>query len=71
MTCLGSELPNILIIIFFTALFKRRHQAFSYMLLFTLQILLMNFFQLATHQARPNMAIDPSLQNDWITANQV
>ena len=51
----GGQFPNILVIAVFVAMFKRRHHAFSYLVLWSIQVFFDTFFKLAFHQARPSM----------------
>ena len=51
----GGQFPNIFVISVFCAMFKRRHHAFSYVVLWNLQVFFDTFFKLVLHEARPSM----------------
>ena len=53
MLIFGTKITASLPVVVFVAMFKRRHQAFSFLILWTFQIFLVNFFKLATHTAVP------------------
>ena len=59
--------PNVLVICIFTAMFKRRKQAFSYLLLWFAQVFLNAFLKLALRQGRPSMVTKES----WTSYDQV
>jgi len=51
----GSQFFNVVLIAVFLAMFKRRHQAFSFLLLWCSQIFFTILLKLAIHQPRPYM----------------
>ena len=53
----GANVPNVIVICIFVAMFKRRNQAFSYLALWFMQVFINSFFKLALRQARPSMVI--------------
>ena len=50
-------MSNLIVIALFIAMFKRRHQAFSYLILWNFQVFLNGFFKLVMRQGRPAMVI--------------
>ena len=73
----GGQAPNILVICIFTAMFKRRHQAFSYLILWMVQIFVESFFKLVMHSARPSQVMKRSYDDDgsviipWTPPDQI
>ena len=65
----GGQFPNILVIAIFVAMFKRRHHAFSYLVLWSIQVFFDTFFKLAFHQARPSMLGNKDIT--WTPSDQV
>ena len=69
----GGNVPNCIVIAIFTAMFKRRHQAFSYLILWFMQVFFNSFLKLAMRQGRPSMVInepdDPSIP--WTSLKQI
>ena len=71
----GGQAPNLFVIFIFVAMFKRRHQAFSYVSLWCAQIFLEVWFKLCFHEARPPMVFPPETRETgaikWIPAGQI
>ena len=56
---IGGQVPNIIVVLLFTAMFKRRHQAFSYLLLWSFQVFIETFSKFAMREPRPSMVVSP------------
>ena len=63
----AGNIPNVLVICVFIAMFKRRKQAFSYLILWFMQVFLNTFLKLALRQGRPSMVI----KDAWTSVDQV
>ena len=69
---IGGVIPNVVVIAVFVAMFKRRHQAFSYVILWMLQTFLENFFKLVTLQPRPSIYINSDVEGvPWTSSTSI